>query len=91
MDLVNYVVVGTIIVLAIIYLILIPILKRRNMKNAQEGLDNFYQSLKIGDVIVLSDGIKGKIVEERSENEYAIEIAKGVKILVNKFGIVNKE
>ncbi len=77
--------------LLVVYLIVIPILKQRNVKSAQHKLDEFYNSLEVGDSIILSDGIKGNLIKKNSENEYLVEISKNVNITINKFGIVNKE
>ncbi|KRN93195.1 hypothetical protein IV81_GL000872 [Pediococcus stilesii] len=59
------------------------------MRNAQEKLQRFYNSLSTGDTIVLSDGIKGQITGIDGEF-YKVRIAENVEVELNKFGIVNK-
>ncbi|RWY85880.1 preprotein translocase subunit YajC [Pediococcus acidilactici] len=85
----NYLIVAALLVVLVVYLVLIPLAKRKNMKSAQTKLENFYNSLRIGDLVVLSDGIKGKIMALDGEF-YQVQIANNVVVEINKFGIVNK-
>ncbi|WP_057804071.1 preprotein translocase subunit YajC [Pediococcus stilesii] len=85
----NYLIIAALVVVLIVYVVLIPLAKRKNMRNAQEKLQRFYNSLSTGDTIVLSDGIKGQITGIDGEF-YKVRIAENVEVELNKFGIVNK-
>lgn len=85
----NYLIIAALVVVLIVYVVLIPLAKRKNMRNAQEKLQQFYNSLSTGDTIVLSDGIKGQITGIDGEF-YKVRIAENVEVELNKFGIVNK-
>lgn len=85
----NYLIIAALVVVLIVYVVLIPLAKRKNMRNAQEKLQQFYNSLSTGDTIVLSDGIKGQITGIDGEF-YKVRIAESVEVELNKFGIVNK-
>lgn len=85
----NYLIIAALVVVLVVYVVLIPLAKRKNMRNAQEKLQQFYNSLSTGDTIVLSDGIKGQITGIDGEF-YRVRIAENVEVELNKFGIVNK-
>lgn len=85
----NYLIIAALVVVLVVYVVLIPLAKRKNMRNAQEKLQQFYNSLSTGDTIVLSDGIKGQITGIDGEF-YKVRIAENVEVELNKFGIVNK-
>ena len=61
MDLANMFLLILIVVLAVIYLVLIPIFRRKNIKQQQNKMDTFYKSLKRNDTVLLTDGITGVI------------------------------
>lgn len=89
MDLVNILLLVLIIVLAVIYLVLIPISRRKNIKQQQEKMDIFYKSLKKNDNVLLTDGITG-VIKSINEDKVKLEIANNVVVNVNKYGIISK-
>ena len=58
-----------------------PFLRYRNRKNDKESYLQFQNKLKIGDFVLLSSGIFGRITQMNSE-KYSIEIADKVIIQV---------
>ena len=58
-----------------------PFLRYRNGKNEKESYLQFQNKLKIGDFVLLSSGIFGRITQMNSE-KYSIEIADKVIIQV---------
>lgn len=58
-----------------------PFLRYRNRKNDKESYLQFQNKLKIGDFVLLSSGIFGRIMQMNSE-KYSIEIADKVIIQV---------
>lgn len=89
MDLINIALLVLIVILAIIYLILIPLAKRKNIKQQQEKMDSFYKSLKKRDVVLLTDGITGSI-NSIDKDIVKLKIAQNVVVNVNKYGIISK-
>ena len=89
MDLVNIALLVLIVVLAVIYLILIPISRRKNIKQQQEKMDTFYKSLKKNDNVLLTDGITG-VIKSINADKVKLEIANNVVVNVNKYGIISK-
>jgi preprotein translocase subunit YajC len=71
-----------IIIFVIFYFLLIMPQQKRNKKHRQ-----LIDSLKAGDEVVTSGGIYGKIDNVIDQNTFLIEIAKGVKIKVNRNAI----
>lgn len=89
MDLVNIILLVLIVVLAVIYLVLIPISRRKNIKQQQEKMDAFYKSLKKNDNVLLTDGITGTI-KAINGDKIKLEISNNVVVNVNKYGIISK-
>jgi preprotein translocase YajC subunit len=58
-----------------------PFLRYRNRKNDKESYLQFQNKLKIGDFVLLSSGIFGRITQMNSE-KYSVEIADKVIIQV---------
>ncbi|CZQ95911.1 preprotein translocase subunit YajC [Trichococcus collinsii] len=58
-----------------------PFLRYRNRKNDKESYLQFRNKLKIGDFVLLSSGIFGRITQMNSE-KYSVEIADKVIIQV---------
>jgi len=71
-----------IIIFVIFYFLLIMPQQKRNKKHRQ-----LIDSLKAGDEVITSGGIYGKIDNVVDQNTFLIEIAKGVKIKVNRNAI----
>jgi preprotein translocase subunit YajC len=71
-----------IIIFVIFYFLLIMPQQKRNKKHRQ-----LIDSLKAGDEVITSGGIYGKIDNVIDQNTFLIEIAKGVKIKVNRNAI----
>lgn len=78
-----------IVVLAVIYLVLIPIFRRKNIKQQQNKMDTFYKSLKRNDTVLLTDGITG-VIKSINGDKIKLEIANNVLVNVNKYGIISK-
>lgn len=76
-------------VLAVIYLVLIPIFRRKNIKQQQNKMDTFYKSLKRNDTVLLTDGITG-VIKSINGDKIKLEIANNVLVNVNKYGIISK-
>jgi len=76
-------------VLLIIYCVLLPIVKKRNMRNNQKAMTQFLEALKPQDSVMLSDGILGEIAEINGE-VVQLKIADNVTIAVHKYAIVSK-
>ncbi|MGB7473238.1 preprotein translocase subunit YajC [Trichococcus sp.] len=58
-----------------------PFLQYRNRKNNQESYLQFQKKLKIGDFVLLSSGIFGRITQMNDE-KYSIEIADKVIVQI---------
>lgn len=78
-----------VVVLAVIYLVLIPIFRRKNIKQQQNKMDTFYKSLKRNDTVLLTDGITG-VIKSINGDKIKLEIANNVLVNVNKYGIISK-
>lgn len=89
MDLANMFLLILIVVLAVIYLVLIPIFRRKNIKQQQNKMDTFYKSLKRNDTVLLTDGITG-VIKSINGDKIKLEIANNVLVNVNKYGIISK-
>lgn len=89
MDLVNIALLVLIVILAVIYLVLIPMSRSKNIKKQNEKMNTFYKSLKKGESVLLTDGITGKI-KSIDGDKIKLEIAKDVVVNVNKYGIISK-
>lgn len=89
MDLANMFLLILIAVLAVIYLVLIPIFRRKNIKQQQNKMDTFYKSLKRNDTVLLTDGITG-VIKSINGDKIKLEIANNVLVNVNKYGIISK-
>lgn len=85
----NIVLIVLAIIVVLLYFVAIPMAKRKNMKQAQTQMKEFYDGLNVDETVVLADGIQGKI-KNITGDIYQIEIAPNVTVTVNKFGIVNK-
>lgn len=75
-----------VIIVFILYLILLPIAKNRSMKKQNSAIDQMHSQLKIGDKIVLIDGITGT-VKQIMKDDVRVEIAPKVIISIKKMGI----
>ncbi|MDY6821643.1 MAG: preprotein translocase subunit YajC [Deferribacterota bacterium] len=68
-----------IIIFLIFYFLLIMPQQKRNKKHKQ-----MIESLKVGDEIITTSGIYGRIDSVVDQNTFIVEIAKGVKVKMNK-------
>lgn len=78
------------IILCVLYLILIPLAKRKAIKKQNNTLNKLNSNLKVGDKVVLIDGIVGKIISLEKE-EASIEIAKDTVVRIKRMSIVGVE
>ena len=81
-----------VVVVFLLYLVAIPLAKQRAMKKQAAIVDQMHANLKLGDQIVLIDGIVGTIRGLDQEN-VRVEIADNTIINVKRMGIagVTKE
>lgn len=76
-------------VVIVAYIIGVPLIQRRQMRQQQEEVKQFMADLAVGDLVTLSDGIIGTITG-LGDKEAHIEIAPHTIIRVRKAGIVMK-
>lgn len=79
-----------VVVLIVIYLIAIPLAKRQQLKRQKTNFDQFIASLKVGDCVVMQDGIIGKLTQVNAE-DVQLKIAPQVTIKVKKMAIMTKQ
>lgn len=77
------------VIMLIIYLIVIPYSKNNNLKNKVKAFEKMQNSLKVGDKVILNDGVTG-IIKNISGDE-CIVLSDKSEILVKKVGIVAVE
>jgi len=71
----------------IIYIVIIPMLNKRKMKQDQLRMQEFQSRLEVNNKIVMFNGIHGKIKELRHDTAL-VEIAPNVVIEVERHAIV---
>lgn len=77
------------VIMSIMYFIVIPYLKNSNLKNKVQAFEKMQNSLKIGDKIILNDGVTG-VIKDIIDDECII-LSNNSEILVKKVGIVAVE
>lgn len=78
------------IIIWVAVLILLFVIPNRSRKKQEAAMQKMHESIKVGDSVVLSSGLYGKIVDIYPEN-YVVEfgINKGVRIPVNKGDVIS--
>ncbi|WP_125763101.1 preprotein translocase subunit YajC [Companilactobacillus hulinensis] len=89
MHLIDYLLIAALVVLIVIYAVLIPISRNKQMKQQKSKMDEFYASLSTGDEVLLRDGITG-FIQKINDDKIKLKIASNVVIDVNKYGIISK-
>ncbi|AYE37255.1 hypothetical protein D1B17_00695 [Companilactobacillus zhachilii] len=89
MHLIDYLLIAALIVLVVIYVVLIPISRNKQMKQQKAKMDKFYASLSKDDEVLLRDGITG-VIEKINGDKIKLKVASNVVVNVNKYGIISK-
>lgn len=76
---------GGLILVGLIFIIMYFFMIYPQQKNKKK-IEKQREALKVGDQVILSGGIHGKLMEI-NEIFYMVEIADGIKIKVNKFSV----
>ncbi|WP_318764992.1 preprotein translocase subunit YajC [Lactiplantibacillus carotarum] len=79
-----------VVILIAIYLVAMPLAKRKQMQRQKDNFDQFIASLKVGDQVVMQDGIMGELTQVNDE-DVKIKIAANVIIHVKKMAIMAKQ
>ncbi|RRK09465.1 preprotein translocase subunit YajC [Lactiplantibacillus garii] len=79
-----------VVILLAIYVVAMPIAKRKQLQRQKDNFDQFIASLKVGDHVVMQDGITGELTQV-TEDDVKIKIAANVVIRVKKMAIMTKE
>lgn len=85
----DYLLLGFIAVMAVLYLVILPLVKRQKLKERQTQLEAFQESLCLDDRVMLAAGILGTIKVIQPET-IQLEIAKQTIIEVDRMAIVGK-
>lgn len=85
----NIVLLGLLILMCLFYFIIMPIIKYRGIQKNNEKHSDFLNKLNIGDKVVLSSGILG-VLKEKNEENYSIEISKGIIMKVLPSSIIGR-
>ena len=62
------------------------VLSYNNAKKRKKQIEEFHQSLKVGDKVLFGGGLYGKVVRIDKE-ELTVEIAKGIQVQVSLYGV----
>ncbi|MCT8310837.1 preprotein translocase subunit YajC [Tetragenococcus halophilus] len=79
-----------IIILCVLYLIILPIAKRKSIKRQQEQVDQMHNNITVNDSVILVDGIKGT-VKKIEDDEVQLLISKNTTITVKLMGIAGTD
>lgn len=89
MEISKIILTSLLIILLILYLVVIPIAKKKQMKQKQRHFDQMLAKLKIGDKILLSDGIVGYLTNI-SKDEAKLKVSENAIITIKKMAIMAK-
>lgn len=73
----------------VLYLIAIPLAKKKNEKNKNQHTSKFQGSLKVSDTVMMAAGIIG-VVKNIGNQTISLEIAKNTVIEIDKMSVVGK-
>jgi preprotein translocase subunit YajC len=81
--------IGAFLPLILIFVIFYFLLIRPQQKR-QKQHQQMLESIKVGDEVILSSGIYGRIERVVDQNSFMVEIANGVKVKITKNAIATK-
>ncbi len=81
--------IGLLIVIAILYLVAIPMAKRKYQNKQQNELKSFVDQLCVGDQVIMNSGIVGTITKTE-EYLFHINIAEKTVVRVDKHSVLGK-
>lgn len=87
MDISKVVLWALVIILCVLYLVILPVARRKSMQKQSDNFDKMHQSIKNGDTVILNDGIKGSVQGVRGD-ELQILIASNTVITVKSMGVI---
>lgn len=85
----NYVLIGFIVLMFVLYAGVLPVVKRRQSRQQQAKLSAFQESLSVDDQVMLAAGIIGRIKGIGRET-IALEIAHNTVVDVDRLAIVGR-
>ncbi|MGG7213234.1 preprotein translocase subunit YajC [Clostridium nigeriense] len=85
----NIIFIVLIVLMFLFYFIIAPIIKYKGIQQNNQKHSDFLNKLSIGDKVILSSGIFGTLKEKNEEN-YSIEISKGIVIKVLPSSIIGR-
>lgn len=69
-----------------IFVFISQIISHRNLKKKKKYFEDLHRNLKPGNLVMLTDGIYGKIISLKEDYAY-VSIAKDVEIKVSRYSI----
>ncbi|MFW3588526.1 preprotein translocase subunit YajC [Vagococcus fluvialis] len=81
--------VGLLVVLGVLYLIALPIAKKKNQSKQQKELKSFVDRLIVGDQVIMNSGIVGTITKIEAYL-FHINIAEKTVVRVDKHSVLGK-
>lgn len=77
------------IILAILYMAVLPLAKKHYQKKQLAELDNFINDLTVGDQVILNSGIVGKIARVE-DYLFHINISKDTVVRIDKHSVLGR-
>lgn len=81
--------VGLLVVLGVLYLIVLPIAKKKHQSKQQKELKSFVDQLVVGDQVIMNSGIVGTITKIEAYL-FHINIAEKTVVRVDKHSVLGK-
>lgn len=79
-----------VVLVCLLYLVLIPIAKKKSLKKQNDEVSQMHANLQKGDEVILIDGIIGNIVSI-NETEARVKIAPNTIIRIKKMAIIDSK
>lgn len=89
MDVRNFLLITFIIIMLVLYLIAIPLARKKSMEKKNQDVSKFQDSVKISDTVMMAAGIVG-VVKNIGIQTISLEVAKDTIIEIDKMSVVGK-
>lgn len=85
----DYLLIAFVILMVLLYLVAIPLAKKKAAKKQQETIQAFQNELKKGDTVMMAAGIIG-VIKAINPETISLEIANQTVIEIDKMSVVGK-
>lgn len=89
MEVRNFLLITFIIIMLALYLVAIPLAKKKSMEKKTQHVSEFQDSLRTSDTVMMAAGIIG-VVKNIGDQTISLEIAKDTIIEIDKMSVVGK-